>query len=1135
MATTSTQNVSNSVAKAEPVGQPNINPNSTNNVQTGSYVNQQGQVVNFAVGGDINKINSTSNVSTIQSNQGSYAVHTAGGQDVIRTLTGSGYTDVNTKTGETTRVSAQDLGLGSAQVEQAKVTNIQTPQGLVSIQPSGETSFVNKPVALQTNNPSIPNQPPSNASLVAQELINSSGDFITVGGKSYLNNPYDFNKFLGNQITNLQFEKSSIQGQQNALQNQFNVLTTQRESLSSRANSLNTGNPQDVAQFNADVNAYNQRLNALSGGSQITELQQRISGYNTKAEAVNLLAKATNITEERLNVGNKIQIDLINNGINFENMLGRTNPELFPSIPSGIKDINLTSPLANPVTKSTITSAGVNPNLLDKGSPFFPLSPAEQITVSAVTLGGSALTLGGFGELLAVPESAGISSATALGFKGSEAIFVGNTFTQVATGGIQGGTIYGVSKLFGASNKEALAYSTYGLVSPVGKIAGFSATGLGFTPLGASSLALESSLITGGIATYNVERQIPGGLNSFQGKLALVGGTGITFLEGYRAFASTYDLNVNLLKPQVQPQINVRATSYESAESKASANYPGAIDVKAVKGTIGSFRIENEEGLATIKSVTTGTGTVFDVQTFVSEPSESGTITFPSGAKVNYDLPNTVVRGLPAFKNGELVSSIFTNEGLSPYKSGLAENLGLSEMKIARTNIPARSVSGIPISSGINEFRPEEFGGLIEIKGLSVTSNSKIFFEGIESSTGETSLGVSTSGVNLKGDVLTLTRKGLILNPVTVEENTLVTSTGGVSGQVKNFVNLKNAGVSEGFNPFPNVKSSSNLIFQETNPGKSFEIVSTGERQAVVVRGIQGSVPQGYQELIRSLPSIQESGMSPARQVVLADIVRTESAFGSLTEARQVSLIGGSTSIASRTSSQLAFKPSIQVGIKTQPQVAFSPLELVSTKETNLNLNNLIKPGYLTQSRQINVQQEVLPAKEIQPVIKTNFKLESITTTEQQLQQLQQTQTQQLQINPFQPLPTVTGFPFTLPGNNSGGGAGGRDYLRIRGRKKKRGKARRTELPYTDLLSLDASFALTGKATPQSYKQRRREYYSPGNLGGIVLTKELSRAYRTGGFSRSKTPKLNIRIPKGLKIPRGNFGFGRGRKNRIGF
>lgn len=125
---------------------------SSSNPITGSYVDKSGNVVNYAIGGDINKINSPSNVSTLQSNQQPYKVTTGSGQTVIRTLTGSGYTDVNPQTGETTRINAPELGLGSEQVQEGQVQNIKVPQGMISIQPTGETSLLTKQssIALQT-------------------------------------------------------------------------------------------------------------------------------------------------------------------------------------------------------------------------------------------------------------------------------------------------------------------------------------------------------------------------------------------------------------------------------------------------------------------------------------------------------------------------------------------------------------------------------------------------------------------------------------------------------------------------------------------------------------------------------------------------------------------------------------------------------------------------------------------------------------------------------------------------------------------------------------------------------------------------------------------------------------------------
>lgn len=140
----SKQPLGNTPSSSNPSNTPSTSQPKSSPVITGSYINKQGDVVNYAVGGDINKINSESNTSVLpQGNTGSYTVTTGSGETVQRVNTPQGIIDINTKTGT---ITTQEVPGGGSNPN-AKPIVVDTSKGPVTVYASG--SFSTPPVKTQ--------------------------------------------------------------------------------------------------------------------------------------------------------------------------------------------------------------------------------------------------------------------------------------------------------------------------------------------------------------------------------------------------------------------------------------------------------------------------------------------------------------------------------------------------------------------------------------------------------------------------------------------------------------------------------------------------------------------------------------------------------------------------------------------------------------------------------------------------------------------------------------------------------------------------------------------------------------------------------------------------------------------------
>lgn len=1039
-------------------------------------------------------------------------VITAQGQAVTRYVTGTGYTDV-------------------------------------PVQPPA-SNLIKPPVPLNQNQPYSPNNlnqqyVPKTASIEEQNLMTSSGAFQTIGGKTYLTNPQSFAQALQNQQSNLEVQKVGLQNRINVLQGKFQPLFEEQKKLQSEVSSINVNDASAVARVNQEITNYNSKIQnfASQESTEVNSLTSDIQGFNSKASALSSLGSQFNLYSEKQNLGSQLAVNLANNQIKFFNFIeGLKNPEntiVKPVIPSGVQGFSLTGPLNNPVTKSTITNeqiaSGVNPNLLNKGSDLFPLSTGEKITSAALTVGGLTLASGPFAELFTSPGVVTAASKVVggFGFQGANQVYATQILTQASAGAYQGAINYGVAKVIGVPDNEALTYAGYGLIGPLGKISGLGANALGFSKTGTDLLAFETTFVAGTGLTYNLQRQTGGINNGLRGTIPILLGVGSTIIAGSNVLEETNAFTNSLRQPIQMPQILARSQGEESSLQVPSRNYPGATDVYASKESIQSFKVGGQ--LGGIRSVTTGPATVFDEQTFVSTPSEKGIITTESGYKINYELPSTVVLGTPANQNEGILLNIGTKFAQGeefPIKVGLAQEFRVPGQVVSRNIIPLRSVGGQAMPLSPNELTSQEFNDLIYVRGFSSTPSSKIIFRGIESATGESSLfDIATSGTVLKGNALTLTGQGLTKTGMTLEESNIITTF--TEGEVTGFKPVSTPPFQsfEGgqgktnfpevpFNPYKNVPSGfgTNEIANKYTPqdigtGFSPEIIKPVERtsssqgfQAVAIPsksqgslfggGSQGQMMPLATKTLNRVAAIQQSSLSPARTTLLGELSRTVSATSRFSTAQglfvgpigQVQVQNKGVANVVQIVPQQVFKASKLPTIQTEATLSQTSIlsdlkafNLLSGKATETS----VRQGTLTQSNQKS------NLDSLSKINTENLQLTNLQTQNTQLETLQKQalQTQTLQETSFNPVKVPGFFVGGLPNFSSGGGGGSSGPTLFGGRRRSRGKkSRKSVLTYpVDLLSATASEQFFGKASTPKLKVRRSEFERTGLTGTTEL------------------------------------------------
>lgn len=1026
------------------------------NVITGSYIDKNtGKIVNYAIGGDINQINSPANQQTEQVPQ-TYTVQKG-----------------------TVNVDASGKVTGITPGETVQRTNVFDQSGHL-------IGYSDVPVALSGSNPSVTtfaSVSPSNSEVAGQvtNFINESGAFASQKNGVYLQNPEKFNQYLTNQ---------------------FYELLGEQTSLNATGKTLNTSNTNEVSNFNSQV-----------------------STYNAKAEALTQLFKAFNSDILQRNA----QISVINQEItgrnNFSNLV---NPE------NVLKPVE---PFANPVTASTTTNkelfgvGGVNPNLISGNvvsvpeflQTFNPYNVGTEIGTAIRTTQGNFIqkTEAGVGAFL----KSGLGQAYSFALAGETGGFVAIASNDVGAGAVTKGIAYGLAIESGSSQPLFNEGKIQEGLNPSGVLQ--RGIGIGFA-LGYEGLTYgkQAGRVT------NVQEQ----------PLELVKQEGSDVYKGLYQYQETiknpyFETRVTTTVPVEIQGINERAYSFGQGNILVEQRTLGSNGIfKPISNTpvevVGVASKPVETGVNAILSQTEGLDTL---KTNLNLPTQNVLAISETRTGVTTKLID-ISGALGNFEETVTPRNFLIQEvqGKPTYTSNFELNKVFSQSERGLANVDQTTLTNLGFDHNIIITSNE--GTRVTVKSLGDLTNAE-----------RQAFKVTTTEFisNEFADVNKAFEPGLKpyaqeFNPSTSKTVKIIELPNSIEfiGQGTQEVNpgLKASGFSKYsvYNPNQVIETQNKILGVEN---KLFGIKSG---QELPVNVIPPENNAEFQNALNNIPEYRGTQVSGLANTGYESLIKStgnlakESAITRTSE--QFSLISTGT-VLSESKNVISNNPSV---LLSEERNTNSNKLLTLNKNFNSNNNNLsdlnliklatpLKTGSQAGNRftnlnnqaslnqEANKEQNVLDnLNKLQTQLNASDldRLENVNTFEENSRFANPPANSNVNI-PFLKVPSL------LIGGGGGGGAGRSTSTSKRNYRKRQKNLIPIDFNYTDLLSQDASYYLTGKSTRQSYRQRRKEFYSPGNTGGIILTKELKKYYNSR--SKVKIPKLPKFNLKGRNSGMPNF------------